>query len=435
MEIENFDEQEFKHKLTFIRTMAIASSITSLSLLIPNYHDGKFFLVAVNIIFPITITSIVFFYLKKIKERFLIALRSSILATTIILFLMCIGEKSILSGKIQWFMLYPLFTITIFENRKEGIFWSFMGGIILTTTLLWSKDNSAYESNYIIRSIMAFVLIMIFAYYYRLFRDRLFNTIKILLNKSNNERNKYENLLRVLSHDVANPLTVIGAVSDKLIKQDASNVNYQRVDRAWKIIFEILEHTKEMCAMEDGKVEIKLSPIEPKNIFEQILFIFSTKLKEKNIELIIENQLKDDCKFLAEEKSFNNQVMNNLVSNAIKFSNSNSRIIIRAYEETNTNKNDNKNDNNNDNNYDNSYIVIEVVDFGIGIPKNLIDNLFNYKAKTSRNGTSGEKGTGFGMPLVKTYVEFYGGKLNIKSKTEIESGTTVSIHLKKINDQ
>ena len=71
--------------------------------------------------------------------------------------------------------------------------------------------------------------------------------------------------------------------------------------------------------------------------------------------------------------------------------------------------------------------AVSVRDFGIGIPEEILENLFSFTSKVSRSGTEGETGTGYGMPLVKRFVEAYGGSLEIGSDG---SGTTVTCILK-----
>lgn len=65
-----------------------------------------------------------------------------------------------------------------------------------------------------------------------------------------------------------------------------------------------------------------------------------------------------------------------------------------------------------------SFTELEVIDYGIGIPENLLKKLFSSTADTSRTGTEGELGTGFGMPIVKAAVEACQGHIQVQSSTE-----------------
>jgi signal transduction histidine kinase len=119
---------------------------------------------------------------------------------------------------------------------------------------------------------------------------------------------------------------------------------------------------------------------------------------------------------LAEKSSLTYQVLNNLVSNAIKFSDPGSMIKLTISEENNS-------------------IFVQIKDAGVGIPADLLGSIFDPKKQTTRDGTQGEKGTGFGMPIVRSYIERFGAHIQVESKTKQESsqdhGTTVTLKFEK----
>ena len=135
----------------------------------------------------------------------------------------------------------------------------------------------------------------------------------------------------------------------------------------------------------------------------------------KKIEFISELE-SDDMQVLVEPVSFSNNVFNNLLSNAIKFSYENGKIRVRAWKS------------------DKNEICLSLSDQGVGIPRNLLENIFREDKKTTRTGTMGEEGTGFGMPLVKTYMEYYQARIEVESSCENqktgEHGTTFLLYLK-----
>jgi signal transduction histidine kinase len=95
---------------------------------------------------------------------------------------------------------------------------------------------------------------------------------------------------------------------------------------------------------------------------------------------------------------FSNSVINNVVSNAIKFSHEGDiiRIDVQHLPEGN--------------------VCISVRDQGIGIPDSVMQALFGFEVQTSRTGTKGERGTGFGMPIAKLLLEKMDGSIAVKSK-------------------
>ena len=90
-------------------------------------------------------------------------------------------------------------------------------------------------------------------------------------------------------------------------------------------------------------------------------------------------------------------IFRNLISNAIKFSKENGKITISG--ESNNNE-----------------LLISVSDEGIGMDKETMNLLFSDTKISSKTGTSGEKGTGFGLKLCKQFVEMNKGKIGVKSE-------------------
>jgi signal transduction histidine kinase len=77
---------------------------------------------------------------------------------------------------------------------------------------------------------------------------------------------------------------------------------------------------------------------------------------------------------------------------------------------------------------------VEIRDYGVGIPDSIMEKIFSIDRMSTRFGTQGEKGTGFGLPLVKKFITEYGGGIDIQSKDESSHpnahGTSVTLHLK-----
>lgn len=88
-------------------------------------------------------------------------------------------------------------------------------------------------------------------------------------------------------------------------------------------------------------------------------------------------------------------VLRNLISNAIKFSFFENKIIVDA-------------------NIIGEKIIFSVTDFGVGIPEKLLKNLFNLDKNTSTVGTNNEMGTGLGLILCKEFIERHSGKFGQK---------------------
>lgn len=227
--------------------------------------------------------------------------------------------------------------------------------------------------------------------------------------RKTNESNKA--LLRVLLHDLRNPIVAIDSINQIFSENQEVYIEMNDIlQQATKNCMEILDSVKKMYTIQDQKYTVDLKDI---NLFESVqtsVIIFKNLLHEKEIEIDI--NIPKDYYINVDTNSFTHSVIDNLITNAIKFSYPNSKINITASQNENQ-------------------IILSVRDFGIGIPVKILETIFDITKPTSRPGTKGEVGTGYGMPLVKKFIEMSGGSIEIKSvvKPEKDHGTEVLLYL------
>ena len=230
------------------------------------------------------------------------------------------------------------------------------------------------------------------------------------------------NVFRIVCHDLANPLSLAGAGVSLL--EEVLEINTPRLERTVKYIKtatvnmeKILEQVRRMEALSTNKANIQLKEINFFEVLESSKNLFEHKLESKELQLSIVNQTgEESVKINVDEVIFSNVILNNLISNAIKFSHKGSEIEIEILDSVD------------------GRVKIQIKDSGIGMPESLAARIFSASEKTSRKGTSGETGTGFGMPLVKAYVEKFGGTISVLSKDQKEHpddhGTTFELEFK-----
>lgn len=224
------------------------------------------------------------------------------------------------------------------------------------------------------------------------------------------------NLVRVISHDIATPLQVIKLSQMRIPEELAVR---KRIEKATDALTSILDYVREYRAVLDGKKEVKMLPVSMTGVVHCNLALFEEKLEEKGLKLIMDLP-QNDLKVLGDINVLGGIVLANLVSNAIKFTASGGTIEVQLREQ-------------------NRHIVLSIRDSGIGIPRSILENIFAIDKKTSRIGTNGEVGTGFGMPLVKTYVEMHRGTISIHSWEHKEfpanHGTLIEISIPTLSHQ
>lgn len=213
-------------------------------------------------------------------------------------------------------------------------------------------------------------------------------------------------LVSILSHDLRSPFATIlnylqllnerFDIFDDIKKKEIINIVYETSKSSLNLIENLLEWVRS----ESDKIQVKKLKVEINGFLKQQLDVFENSAKLKNItfELSGEKNL-----MINTDLNLLSTIIRNLVSNAVKFSHKNSAVYIDY------NKVDNM-------------IVFSIKDTGIGMNQEQINNLFSVSHSFSRRGTSGERGTGFGLKIVKEYINKLGGRIWVTS--EENRGTT-----------
>ncbi|CAM2068263.1 HAMP domain-containing histidine kinase [Sulfidibacter corallicola] len=215
-----------------------------------------------------------------------------------------------------------------------------------------------------------------------------------LTQLSNNRRQ----LIHVLCHDLSNPLTAIKCAIE-LCHEAPEETEYclGHISKALSQEQGVIDLVRQIESLDSGKMKLELTQLNLADQMSDSLTMLKSRWTAKNLEIV--NTVPEDLVLLAEPVSLVNSVLNNLVTNAVKFSHRDGELRIAA---------DRQNDR----------IRLTIRDFGIGMSPELASDLFEIGRVTSRDGTDGEKGTGFGMPLVQKFMRAYGGEIEVESWLE-----------------
>lgn len=236
-------------------------------------------------------------------------------------------------------------------------------------------------------------------------RNRELNKVSEELHHKDSllEQRYQENLIliRLLCHDLVNPLSIISMCTEFLQDQENLDENnakiLDRINRSCSNMNKIINTVRELQSLLSGKKKFNKSSVSIDEIFDYTKSIFQDQLNDKSISLILEKDKNTSFFITVEKQSFINNVLSNLISNAIKFSEPGSIVTIKAHE------NDHE-------------LELTIKDQGIGMNDELIKNMFLYDKKANRPGTRGESGNGFGMPLVKLFLDLNNIKFKVESK-------------------
>lgn len=237
----------------------------------------------------------------------------------------------------------------------------------------------------------------------RILRDR-----EVALSRLNQKK---DDLVRMVSHDIKNPLTgIIGLVK---LMRDSDKITAEEQKQMLSVIEEsgnnLLNMVREMLDRETKKIEpeeVEYSEALVSELIERVIAMNKAKAVVKNISLNYTITPKK-LHVIADQNKLE-IALNNLVSNALKFTPSEGEVSV----EVGINSDD---------------MLIKVIDTGIGIPEKMQPDLFKKHEKSSRKGTSGEVGTGLGLDIVQLYVELHGGTIWVESR--LDQGTTFFISI------
>ncbi len=221
---------------------------------------------------------------------------------------------------------------------------------------------------------------------------------------------RYHRLVKVLIHDVANRVSMIQGQVRMLLRRSPSEETKTTLDRIFGIATNIstnLQSVKSEEVLASYKENLKLEPVVIQNAVELAKEVVQDQLETKNIQLVL--KLDPNLRIKAERTSLINQVLVNLLTNAIKFSDEGSQIIIESE-------------------CKNGFACIKIQDNGIGMSAENLARVYNGQDLFSTLGTKGEHGTGFGISLVKDYMNLYQGEIRVHSVERVkkEEATFVS---------
>lgn len=227
------------------------------------------------------------------------------------------------------------------------------------------------------------------------------------------EKDEKTTILRIISHDISSPLTSLTISLNQIAKTKENSTYHDRALKSLNAVNDIIRDLKEYEFSKSGKKKARMALTTWGQVFDELIFLTNPLADAKKIKLVMPDNLTSEY-LVTDQKMLVYQILSNILTNAIKFTHEGKEIQISLSK------------------LENSFIII-IKDQGVGIPKNILENIFSTFKETTRIGTMGEKGTGFGMPIVKTSIELLGGTITVTSKTidddPIEHGTTMTLHL------
>lgn len=223
-----------------------------------------------------------------------------------------------------------------------------------------------------------------------------------------------QQFLSNMSHEIRKPMNAIVGFTKVILKTDLTIKQKEyltAIKTSGNSLIILINDILDLAKVDAGKMTFVKTPFKLALSVSAMLHLFETKIQENNIELIIKYDPKIPEILLGDSVRLN-QIILNLVSNAVKFT-KNGKISVSV----------------NLLNEDQESLNIEftVKDTGIGIPEDKIPHIFENFQQASNATSSLYGGTGLGLAIVKQLVEQQGGDISVKSK--LNEGSTFSFRL------
>lgn len=242
-----------------------------------------------------------------------------------------------------------------------------------------------------------------------------FNKISIRQHEFNKVKNEF---ITNISHELKTPLNVIfasaqlfelymknGLISDK----EKTGINIKIIKQNCRRLLRLINNFIDITKIDTGFIQLHLKPLNIVKLIEMITLSVTEYAKTKGIRLHFETELPKMVMYCDPDKI--ERIILNLLSNSIKFTNSNGDIYVAIRE---SEKN----------------LFISVKDSGIGIPKNMQEIIFERFKQVAQSLSRNHWGSGIGLALVKSFVEMHEGIIYVNSTEGIGSEFTIKLPIR-----
>lgn len=254
------------------------------------------------------------------------------------------------------------------------------------------------------------------------------NENNLKLQNLNHEKNEF---LGIAAHDLKNPLTAMQMTASLVLKYQEKMSREDLRERLESIIIsatrmsQIITNLLDINAIESGKMNLHPVDFDIVPLVRQTVHDYADRAAAKDITLIVENSA-SEALYVYADASAASQILDNLVSNAIKYSPQGKRVFVRVGHSSlgiGHSSDDNIPHPTNqvttvpmtNNQFTDGYVRIEVQDEGPGLSEDDKSKLFGKFARLSARPTGGEHSTGLGLSIVKRLAEAMNGNVHCES--------------------
>ncbi len=316
--------------------------------------------------------------------------------------------------------VFYLFPLVIFSYQNSQKFWlSILFSLVTAIAWSWVDYHThpyTQERNLLLNWLSRYVLFFITAFATnRYFTERKLKLVilgqqKELTQKNaelftaNKELNKF---VGMAAHDIRNPVGAIQMMTDLILEDETLSPDNKKwvdmIKTSATNSLQILNDTLNISQIQSGTIQLNISQTEYLKFIQDSLVMNKHLADKKNQTIVFETSI--ETVLVSIDKARLLQVVNNLLTNAIKYSNLNTSITVKvAFTDASQ-----------------TQIQTQVIDQGLGIDEKFHTRLFDPFTTTDNKPTNNESKTGLGLAIVKKIVELHQGSIGFTS--EVSKGS------------
>lgn len=244
--------------------------------------------------------------------------------------------------------------------------------------------------------------------------DKL-NKAKIIAENANKSKDEF---LANISHELKTPLNSINVISEIMITNKQENFNEKDlknlniINKSGKNLLTLINEILDYSKLNAGKLKLDIQEIKVDSFVTNIINNFENQFKVKNIKLVV--NIDNNLESIKSDPKRVEQIINNLLSNACKFTNENKSVYFSLLDQ-------------------NEYIKIKVQDEGIGIATDKLKLIFDRFSQVDSTTTRKFGGTGLGLTICKELVKLLNGEITVKSQEN--KGSIFEVNLPKVTKE